>query len=45
MISLSWLSIVDSIVKKASISLGVKRSNVLLSYLIAEYFYFLVFFI
>ena len=45
MISLSWLSIVDSVEKKASRSLAVKASKVLLSYLTWEYFSFLVFFI
>lgn len=45
MMSLSWLSIVDSIVKKVSSSLGVKLSNVLLSYLMAECLSFFVFLI
>lgn len=45
MISLSWLSIVDSMVKKVSSSLGVKLSKVLLSYFMAECFSFFVFLI
>lgn len=43
--SLSWLTIVDSIVKKVSISLLVKTSKVLLSCLMEVYFSFLVFLI